>query len=188
MTVQNEVRWLIETLIAEWPTTGSLGGTAPPDTVLFRDRDEPVSYYREEGANDPDAPTDYEAERELAAPTDGWRTVAVATGASTRSFYGNKPQYRVETTLDVRVQEKTAYEGGVVDSVGAHNTLVAVVQEAINADLTYPAVDTGDEDIGRIVYEDLAIVDTDHRSREFKDQYRTDFTVRLRGFQDTPEQ
>ena len=188
MTVQNEVRWLIDTLIAEWPTTGSLGGTAPPDTVLFRDRDEPVSYYREPGVGDPDAPTDYEAKREQDAPTEGWRQVGVALGARTDAFYGNKPQYDVTTTVDVRVQEKTAFDGGVVDSNDAHLTLVAFVKRAINSEIVYPTVDTGSEDIGRVVYEDLRITDTDFRSREFANQYRTDFTIELRGKQDTPDQ
>ena len=184
MAAQNEVRWLLDTLVTAWPTTGTLGGTAPPDAVGFVNRDEPYTYYYPD--TEPATLADYDRERELGAPTDGYRTVGVASGAETREFFGNKPQYDVTTTLDVRIQEKTAFENGVVDSVAAHDTLVAAVQRAINTTITYPEVDPAADDIGRVVYLDAGITDTDRRSREFKDQYRTDFTVRLRGRQDTP--
>lgn len=184
MTAQNELRWLLDTLVTAWPTAGSLGDTAPPDTVAFVNRDEPYTYYYP--TTEPATLDDYEREREQGAPTDGWRTVGVASGAETREFYGNKPQYDVTTTLDVRVQEKTVFEAGAAESVADHDTLVAYVQRAINTAITYPEVDPDADDIGRVVYLDAGITDTDRRSREFKDQYRTDFTVRLRGRQDTP--
>ena len=186
MAAQNECRWLLDTLVTAWPTAGSLGGTAPPDTVVFRNRDEPYTYYYPD--TEPATIGDYDREREQGAPTDGFRTVGVSKGARTDEFYGTKPQYDVETTLDVRVQEKTASEGGVATSVTDHDRLTTAVQAAINATITYPEVDPDADDIGRVVYLDAAITDTDRRSREFKDQYRTDFTVRLRGRQETPAQ
>lgn len=186
MAAQNEVRWLLDTLVTAWPTTGTLGGTAPPDTVAFRNRDEPYTYYYPD--TEPDTLDDYDREREQGAPTDGFRTVGAAMGSGTNEFYGNKPQYDVTTSVDVRIQEKTEFEGGVADSNAAHRTLVAFVKEAINANIVYPTVDSAADDVGRVIYEDLRIANTDFRSREFKDQYRTEFTVELRGKEDTPAQ
>lgn len=184
MATQDELTWLLNTLVTAWPTTGSLGGTAPPDDVAFRNRDEPWTYYYPD--TEPASLDDYEREREQAVPTDGYRTVGVAAGTETREFFGNKPQYDVTTTLDVRVQEKSVFENGAAEDISAHDTLVAYVQRAINQSITYPEVDPDADDIGRVVYLDAGIVDTDRQSREFKDQFLTTFTVRLRGRQDTP--
>ena len=188
MAAQNELRWLLETLVTDWPTTGPLGGTAPPATVAFRDRDEPYTYYYPTDGTEPATLADYEREREEGVPTDGYRTVGVGTGSGTSEVYGNKPQYDTTTSLDVRVQEKTAFENGVVDTNAEHKTLVAYVKEAINSNIVYPTVDPDADDIGRVEYEDLLITNTDYRSREFKDQYRTEFTVELGGKEDTPTQ
>lgn len=186
MTTQDEVRWLINTIIDNWPTTGSLGDTNPPDDLVLRNRNDAITYYRDVTATDPNAPDDYEGVREQAAPTDGFRSVGVSDGAITRSFYGNKPQYDVETTLDVRVEEKSVYENGTAESDAAHKTLVAFIQEAINTQLTYPDVDPDAEAIGTIVYLDAAIIDEDRLASQNKDYYQTNFTVRLRGREDTP--
>ena len=181
MAAQNELRWLLDTLVTAWPTTGPLGGTAPPATVAFRDRDEPATYYYPTDGTEPATLADYEREREQAVPTDGYRTVGVATGTTTQEFFGNKPQYDVETTLDVRIQEKSVYENGACEDIDAHNTLVAAVQRAVNTTITYPEVDPDADAIGRVVYLDAGIVDVDRQSREFKDQFLTTFSVRLRG-------
>jgi len=186
MTVQNETRWLLETIIDEWPGTGSLGGDAPPDYLILRDRDDGVNYYADADADDPDAPDGYEGVRETTTSHDGFATVGISEGAVTRDFYGNKPQYDVTTTLDVRVAEKSVWENGTAESSGAHKTLVAFVQRAINTQLTYPAVDPDAEDIGRIVYLDAAITDEDNLESADQDAYQTTFTVRLRGREDTP--
>ena len=186
MAAQNELRWLLDTLVTAWPTAGALGGSAPPATVAFRNRDGPETYYYPD--SEPASIDDYDAVREQAVPTDGYRTVGVSKGARTDEFYGTKPQYDTETTLDVRVQEKAEAEGGVATSVTDHDRLTTAVQAAINTTITYPEVDPDADDIGRVVYLDAAITDTDKRSREFEDQYRTDFTVRLRGRQETPAQ
>jgi len=99
MTVQNETRWLLETIIEEWPATGSLGGDAPPENLILRDRDDGVNYYADADADDPDAPDGYEGVRETTTSHDGFATVGISEGAVTREFYGNKPQYDVTTRL-----------------------------------------------------------------------------------------
>lgn len=189
MATQDETRWLINTIIAEWPTTGSLGDTHPPANVVFRNRDDGTEFYYEPGVGDPDAPTDYEAEfNETAAPTDGFRTVGVSFGATTNDFYGNKPQLDVETTLDVRVAEKSDFESGTASDAADHRTLVEFVKQAINTQLTYPDVDPDAEDIGRTQYLDALITDEDSLMSDNQDWFQTDFTVRLRGREDTPTQ
>jgi len=91
----------------------------------------------------------------------------------------------VTTTLDVRVEEKSVYEGGTAESDAAHETLVTYIQNAINTQLTYPEVDPDAEDIGFVVYLDAAIVDEDDLASDDKDYYLTTFSVRLRGREDT---
>ena len=169
MTVQNEVTWLIDVIQTNWP------GVEFPPSLALRNRDEPLTIY-------PDGAT----VREHGVSLDAWYTTSLAHGATTRSFYGNDPQYDTTTTVDVWVEAKADEAWGEADDIDAFRTLVAYVQAAINTELTYPTVDTGDDDTGRVTYLDLRIADTDHRSREFKDQYRTDFTVEFRGREQTP--
>jgi hypothetical protein len=169
MTVQNEVTWLIDVIQTNWP------GVEFPSALALRNRDEPLTIY-----------PDGETIREQAVNLDAYYAASLAHGATTREFYGNDPQYDVTTTVDVWVQAKSDETWGEADDIDAFRTLVAYVQNAINTQLTYPEVDTGDDDTGRVVYLDLRIADTDHRSREFKDQYRTDFTVEFRGREQTP--
>ena len=179
---QSEIRWLLDTLITAWP------GDGPPNNVAFRNRDEPVTYYHPDDGTDPEALGDYDAVREQAAPLDGFRTISVASDTVGRESRGNKPQYDVTTTLDIWVQDKTSYEHGAADDVADHDTLVAMLKLAINTQIVYPQVVPNADPAGRVDYFDLGITTTEYRSVEFKDQYRTDFTVRLRGRQDTPEQ
>lgn len=188
MTTQDELRWLIDTIITEWPTTGSLGDTHPPENVVLRHRGDGVNYYYEVGAGDPGVREDYDAVREQGAPLDGFRTVGVSEGAKTREFYGNKPQYDVTTTLDVRVEEKSVYENGTAESAAHHGTLVDYVQAAVNEAIVYPDVDPDADDIGRITYLDAAAgIDEDSLDSDNQDYFQTNFTVRLRGREDTPD-
>jgi len=168
MSVQNEVEWLIGVVESEWP------GVAFPSNLALRNRDEPVTYY-------PD-----HTRRELAVNLDAWYAVSFAHGATTNEFYGSDPQYDVTTTVDVDVEAAADEQWGEAEDIDGFRTLVNYVQAAINTELSYPTVDTGDDDTGRVTYLDLRIADTDHRSREFTDQYRTDFTVEFRGREQTP--
>jgi hypothetical protein len=172
VTVQNEVVWLLDTIDANYPS-------AFPDDLALRNRDEPRTRY-------PDGAGGFDLVREKGVSLDRWTVVGVASGSTTRELYGTKPQYDVETTLDVRVEAKADEEWGEMADVETFDTLVGYVQYAINQELSYPAVDTGDEDIGRVQYQDLGITDETNQSRENKDYYQTTFTVRLRGKQDTP--
>lgn len=169
MAVQDEVTWLIAVIQDNWP------GVEFPSNLALRDKDESRTFY-------PDG-TD---RVEQSVNADSYATVGVAHGNRTQQFYGNKPQYDVETTVDVEVEAKSDREWGESEDKIWFNTVATYTQNAINTQIQYPQVDTGDENIGRVTYLDLAIQDVDYRSREFKDMFRRDFTVRLRGRQDTP--
>lgn len=175
MTVQNELAWLLDTIQTNWP------GGDPPDDLALRNRDEPETRYP-----DPTWTDGYVTEREQGVSLDAYNTVGVSSGSVQYDVYGTKPQYRVTTTLDVRVEAKSEFEHGQAVDVADFDTLVAYVQHAINTQLTYPEVDPTAEDIGRVVYLDTRIQDQQNLASGDKDYYRTDFTVALQGNQDTP--
>lgn len=164
MTVQNETKWLLGVIQSNYP-----GGSLPNDLVR-RNRDDSVTLDK---SNSP--------VKEEGVELTNWSVVSVATGSKNRELYGQTPQYRVVTELDVRVEGLDEREHGEISDDDEFKTLVAYVQEAINDEIVYPAVDTGDEDIGRVTYLDLSIENEQNLSADAKDYYRVDFTVRLRG-------
>jgi len=163
MTVQNEVEWLLDVIKSNYPA-------AWPDNLVRRNRDDSTTY---------DKPTSPVHEKGVELTNHS--VVSVATGSTNRQLYGTTPQYRVEHELDVRVQGAHPEEHGPIASDSEFKTLVAYVQKAINDEIVYPVVDTGTEDVGRVTYLDLAIVNENNLSAQAKDYYRTDFTVRMRG-------
>lgn len=169
MTVQNEVAWLLGVIQDQWP------GTSWPDDLVRRNRDDHVTLDKS------DSPV-----KEMGVSLDQYNSVGVSTGSKNRELFGTKPQYNVETTLDVRVEGKHEDEWGRITDDDEFKTLVAYIQHAIDTQLTYPSVDTGDEDIGRVTYEDLGILTDTHNSVEQLSHYLRVFTVVLRGKQDTP--
>jgi hypothetical protein len=191
MTVQDEVSWLLDVIRDEWPESYW------PQNVALRNRDEPRTRYPDDEAFGGTAydsaqydstqvvTTDFRTVREEAADVDRDIVISVSSGSTQRTFYGNKPQYRVERNLDVRIESKPDEEWGESVDVEAFNRTARYTQRAINTELTYPDVPSGD-DVGRIEYLDLGIVDENRLSVENKDYYLTTFTVRMRGNQDTP--
>jgi len=173
MTVQNEVAWLIDVIRDNYPATW------PNDTLVLRNRDDHVTLYEDDGGN-------VTRTKEMGVSLDAYNTVGVSTGSKNRELYGTSPQYRVETTLDVRMEGKFTGEWGETSDDDDWKTLVAYVQNAINTQITHPNVDTGDEDIGRVEYLDLRIQDENDQSVQDKDYYLTTFTVLLRGNAETP--
>ena len=168
MTVQNEVKWLLDVIQTNYPGQW-------PDDLVRRNRDDSVTLDK------PDSPI-----KEEGVELTNYNVVGVSTGNKNRALFGTKPQYDVETELDVRVEAIHENEYGQIADDDEFKTLVAYIQNAINSNLTYPAVDTGDEDIGRVVYRDLGIINEQNLSTDNRDYYQRDFTVRLRGYQDTP--
>lgn len=163
MTVQNETKWLLEVIQSNYPM-------AWPDDLVRRNRDDSITLDKD---NSP--------VKEEGVELTNYNAISVSTGSVNRELYGQTPQYRVEHELDVRVEGLSDYEHGQIGSDDEFKSLVAYVQNAINQEITYPNVDTGTEDIGRVVYLDLGIVNESSLMADAKDYYRTDFTVRLRG-------
>jgi hypothetical protein len=163
MTVQNEVEWLIDVIKANYPTTW-------PDDLVRRNRDSSTTYDK------PNSPV-----HEEGVEATLYNTVSVSTGAVNRDLYGQGPQYRVETELDVRVEGLDEYESGQLSGDGEFKTLVRQIQYAIGRETVYPDVQPDANPINYITYLDASIVNGQSLSAESKDYYRRDFTVRLRG-------
>lgn len=163
MTVQNETKWLLQIIQENYPSTW-------PDTLVRRNRDDLVTL------DAPNSPV-----KEEGVELTLYNVVSVSTGSTNREFYGQDAQYRVEHELDVRVEGLDERESGEIADDDEFKTLVAYVQYAINQERVYPAVDTGDEDIGRVSYKDMGIINDQNTSSNAKDYFREDFTVRMRG-------
>lgn len=166
MAVQDEVRWVLRTIKAEWPEP------TWPDHLARVNQDEPENLRT--------------GERVKTVDEEYFNSIRVSSGSVQRELFGQKPQYNVQTTIDVQVRGKSEHSDGKIEDVSEFNTLVARVQFAINTQITYPQVDPDADDLGRIEYEDTRITDEQRLSRGDKDYYRTDFTVLLTGKQDTP--
>ena len=166
MAVQDEVTWLLDTIHDEWPDASF------PDDLARINRDDPRNLTT--------------GKESISVDLERFNAVHVSSGSVQREVFGTKPQYRVTTTLDVRVEAKPERDRGNVADDTEFNTLVAYVQHAINTQLVYPDVDPDAEDIGRIVYLNARIQDEQRLASGDKDYYRTDFSVELRGNADTP--
>lgn len=166
VAVQDEVRWVLRTIKAEWPEP------TWPDHLARVNQDEPENLRT--------------GERVKTVDEEYFNSIRVSSGSVQRELFGQKPQYNVQTTIDVQVRGKSEHSDGKIEDVSEFNTLVARVQFAINTQITYPQVDPDADDLGRIEYEDTRITDEQRLSRGDKDYYRTDFTVLLTGKQDTP--
>lgn len=166
VAVQDEVGWVLRTIKDEWPEP------VWPDGLARVNQDEPKNLRTDK--------------RSVTVDEEHFNSIRVSSGSIQRELFGQKPQYDVQTTIDVQVRGKSVFSDGMVESVTGFNTLVAKVQYAINTQITYPEVDPDADDLGRIEYEDTRITDEQRLSRGDKDYYRTDFTVLLTGKQDTP--
>lgn len=170
MAVQDEVSWLLGIIKSSWP------GMSFPSNLARVNRDEPKTIY-----------SDDTEERQVAASLDRYNTVGVSKGSVNREVFGTKPQYRVTTVLDVRVEAKADEEWGETTDINGFEELVRYVQEAVNSNIVYPDVDESPSDTtGVIQYQDARVIDEQPLSSAYKDQYRTDFGVQLTGNQDTP--
>lgn len=163
--VQNEVEFILALIKQEWPADSF------PNDLVRINRDEPLILETDE--------------RTQAVNLDNVAAVGVSLASRSKELFGTSPQYRVETVVDVRIEAKPEPEKGRVRDAPAFKTLVAYVQAAINSRLTYPDVPS-DDPLGRIEYLDLQIENDDDQEQDYKNYYRYDFSVRMRGNQELP--
>ena len=181
--VQDEVRWVLETIAEEWPVppqaavygteygtiySTDTGGFADEDVVRI-DRDEPEVL--ETG------------KRTKAVELTQTASIGVSEGDRPREPIGTEFHYDIETVLNVRIEAAHAAIHGTVDSKSEFRRLVRYTQAAISADRTYPSIEA-DDHVGLIHYEDARIENEQSLSHEHGDYFRTDFDVRLTGKQD----
>ena len=164
MTVQNETKWLLQIIKANYP------GGYPTDGLVRRNGDDSVTLDK------PNSPI-----KEEGVELTNYNTITVSTGNTNRELYGQNAQYRVEHELDVEIEGLDEREFGEIGDDSEFKTLTAYVRKAIDDERVYPAVDTGDEDIGRVSYKDMGIVNSQNLSSNAKDHFREGLTVRMRG-------
>ncbi|RQG93732.1 hypothetical protein [Natrarchaeobius oligotrophus] len=161
--VQDEVRWVLETIADQWPD-----GDFADETVVRQDFEssEVLETGRREGV-------------ELS------QTAAISAdeGDRARTPIGTEFHYDVETVVAVRVEGVHEEAGGTIASKGEFRRLVRYAQAAIDAERTYPSVDADDE-VGFVHYEDARIENEQNVSSDYADDFRVDFDVRLTGKQD----
>jgi len=212
MAVQDEVRWVLDTIRTNWPAEW-------PDDLSRVNRDDPKNLAT--------------GKESISIDLERFNAIHAASGSVQREVFGTEPQYRVTTTVDVRVEAKAERDRGNVTNDAVFNELVKYAQYAINSELVYPEVNVayddlivydgetvvvedgetrtdnrlrvrdggtfivedggthilteeGISDIGRIIYLNTRIQDEQRLASGDKDYYRTDFTVELRGNADTP--
>ena len=162
--VQDEVRWLLATIAAEWP-----GGGFEYEDVVRIDFDEPEIL--ETG------------DRRKGAELSRHASITALEGDRAREPVGTEFHYDVETILGVRIEGVHTDAGGTFDSKNDFRRLVKYTQAAIDDERTYPSIDADDE-VGFVEYLDGRIENENSFSNEYGDEYRVDFDVRLRGRQD----
>lgn len=173
MSLQNEVRWLLDLIKEAWPSYGiepygdEYGGAFPSNTVRI-DRDEPRIL--ETG------------ERKKRVKLDRYNVISATLANRDRQPIGTEFDYHVETVLNVRIEGANASTHGQLDDSDHFNYLVAATQYAIGSERSYPDVDPDGSDFGRVQYVDARIENEQNLSNEDKDYYRADFDVRLRGY------
>lgn len=173
MSVQNEVRWLLELIEAAWPSYGvepygdTYGGEFPASTVRI-DRDEPRIL--ETG------------ERKKRVKLNRHNAISATLSTRDRQPIGTEFDYHVETVVGVRIEGVAASTHGQLDDIDHFNYLVAATQHAIGEERSFPDVDPDAPALGRIAYTDARIENEQRLSNEDKDYYRADFDVRLRGY------
>ena len=171
MPVQDEVAWVLDTIRENWP----VDWPADDDGTerLYRiNRDEPEIL--ETG------------ERTKSVELTQASALGVALGSRTTEAVGTGYEHRVTTTLDCRLRGLTDQEYGHIESAADAKRLALSANHALLQERSYPDVDPGDEEIGRVAYHSLFVDDPTDRSHEYADTFWWDWTIRLVGYEDLP--
>jgi len=161
---QDEVTWVLNTIASEWPD-----GSFPADTVRV-DRDDPQILDTGVRTNEVDL-----ARR---------NAIAASLSQKPRTPIGTEFDYRVETTVSVRVEALHASEHGQVASKSEFLQLVARARNAIDQARSTPTV-PATSSTGRVDYHSAVTGETVTPDLSAnKNHYREDFEVRLAGYEE----
>jgi len=166
MTAQNEPRWALRAIKANWPDPSFRSD------IRRIDREEPEVL--ETG------------QRRRSIDLAGQIAVGAAEASQTREPRGTEHDYRVETELEVSVEAVHASEHGAVGSAAEFRTVAAKVERALNAVRRYPEVDPDADSIGRVSYHTLTVDSAEPALSQTADYYRRVLSVRLVGVADLP--
>lgn len=167
-TPQNEVRYVLGTLEANWP------GEEYPDHLARIDRDEPEIL--ETG------------ERTKSLELTKWNAVGASLSDRITTPRGAEYDHDVETVVSIRVEGLTSQSGqwGHIDSSSHFESLVRHIQRALLLGRSYPDVTPDADDLGYVTYMDLRVENERDLSAESRDYFRRDFDVRLTGIEQLP--
>jgi len=166
--VQDEVGWLLETIKANWP------GASFPDTLARIDRDEPKIL--ETG------------ERTRSLELEEWNAIGASRTNREATPVGSEYDYRVETTISLRLEGLHADEWGNVASSADFEQLVRYVQHAVSVERSYPTVEDVDQDgIGSVAYHTISPPENEtDLSADDRDYFRRDWEYRFIGYANQP--
>ncbi|GGK74532.1 hypothetical protein [Haloarcula sebkhae] len=170
MAVQDEVAWVLETIRTNWP--GSWPADDDGTERLYRvNRDEPLVLETDQ--------------REKTVELSTASALGASLGSRVPEVAGPDNRRRVTTTVDCRFKGLTSQGGefGHVDSNKHAKQIALYAQNAIQQELSYPAVDPDADDIGRVAYHTVTVDDPTDSSQEWQDEYFWTWTVRLIGYE-----
>lgn len=170
MAVQDEVAWVLDTIRANWP--GAWPADGDGTERLYRvNRDEPLVI--ETGRR--------EKKVELSKAS----VLGASLGTRVPEVAGPDNRRRVTTTVDCRFKGLASQNGGYghVDSNNHAKQIALYAQNAVQQELSYPAVDPDADDIGRVAYHTVTVDDPTDSSQEWQDEYFWTWTVRLIGYE-----
>lgn len=173
--VQDEVRWLLEAVKANWPAAWPTDENGDPVQARIH-RDDPEVLETGERTK----------KRELTK----WNAIGASLGDRTAEPVGSEYDYRVETTVSIRFEGTTSQSGewGRVDSAAHFEQLVRYAQHAIAVERSYPTVEDVDDDpIGSVAYHTISPPENEtDLSEDADDYFRRDWEHRFIGYANQP--
>ena len=181
--VQDEVRWVLDTVKDNWPghgDSGTYGDGVYGDGLYYSSDGFPADLYR----IDRDEPRILELERRSRSlELRRGNAIGVSRASRTPEPIGTEYDHRVETVVSVRLEGLHTEKSGHVESPAAFEALVRSAQHAILSERSFPTVDDVDGPVGSVDYHSLFVENEADLSHEHPDYFRRDFDVRLVGFE-----
>ncbi|ELZ05377.1 hypothetical protein [Natrialba aegyptia] len=173
--VQDEVRWLLETIKTNWPGTWPVDENGDPVQARIH-RDDPEVLETGERTK----------ERELTK----WNAIGASLESRSPEPVGDEYNFRVETTVSIRFEGTTSQDGewGHIDSADHFEQLVRYAQHAIAVERSYPTVEDVDDDpIGSVAYHTISPPENEtDLSADDRDYFRRDWEHRFIGYANQP--
>lgn len=166
MPVQDETQFILDLIKDAWPD-GEF-----PDTVHRIHRDDALVLE-----------TNRRGLKAEAWP--GVNVISAARVEQSLGVRGTEYDHDAETVVSCRAVGMHETQRGQVTDIDQWRTFTNHIREAILSDRSYPEIAV--EGPAAITYQDLRIENWNDLSHEYRDEYRTEWDVRLTGIEQLPE-